>query len=354
MQTAADFITALDVDESVKAVQLESISRALMPWLQRAPAAEVKQLAQALLAGNTRWHVTLHDTLSWLADDDWPALVAAALQSAQARGSMSEAERTVLEAASYQQPELIKPLIASLAELDCDAQQFETEEQVQSAQAAMHLIFPPRYLDHAIAWIPRHWHPSWNLQHSPERYRFGGAGAGNCQHCGEPLQHLISLPASKVFGSDQPADQTVHLQLCLSCMESGVGELHYRHDEAGQAHCLNAAADGQLQEPDWEYGPLRATEVALAETPARWQRQDWGQSNGRENLYRVGGEPAWIQSPWQPLCTCCGQSMRFVLQLDSQIPQADGADAHYWGSGGMLYGFACTPCACSAFITQYT
>jgi hypothetical protein len=85
-----------------------------MPWLQRAPAAEVKQLAQALLAGNTRWHVTLHDTLSWLADDDWPALVAAALQSAQARGSMSEAERTVLEAASYQQPELIKPLIAPL------------------------------------------------------------------------------------------------------------------------------------------------------------------------------------------------------------------------------------------------
>ena len=46
--------------------------------------------------------------------------------------------------------------------------------------------------------------------------------------------------------------------------------------------------------------------------------------------------------------------LRFVLQLDSQIPQADGADAHYWGSGGMLYGFACTPCACSAFITQYT
>ena len=46
--------------------------------------------------------------------------------------------------------------------------------------------------------------------------------------------------------------------------------------------------------------------------------------------------------------------MRFVLQLDSQIPQADGAVAHYWGSGGMLYGFACAPCAHSAYITQYT
>ncbi|MDR2299976.1 MAG: hypothetical protein LBE30_16730 [Comamonas sp.] len=354
MQTAADFIAALDVDESVKAVQLEAVSRALMPWLQHAPAAEVRQLAQALLAGNTRWHVTLHDTLSWLADEDWPELVAVALQSAQARGSMSNAERAVLEAASYQQPELIKPLIASLAELDFDVEQFEAETQVQIAQAAMHLIFPPRYLDRTIAWIPRHWHPSWNLQPGSERYRFGGAGVGHCQRCGGPLQHLISLPASKVFGGDRPADKTVHLQLCLSCMESGIGELHYRHDEAGQAHCLNAAQDGLQQEPEREYGPLRATEVALAETPARWQRQDWGQSNGRENLYRVGGEPAWIQSPWEPLCTCCGQTMHFVLQLDSQIPQAEGGDAHCWGSGGMLYGFACTPCAHSAYITQYT
>ena len=46
---------------------------------------------------------------------------------------------------------------------------------------------------------------------------------------------------------------------------------------------------------------MQATEVALADTPARWQRQDWGQSNGRENLHRVGGEPSWIQSPWEPL-----------------------------------------------------
>ena len=354
MQTAADFIAALDVDESVKAMQLESVSRALMPWLQQAPAAEVNQLAQGLLAANTRWHVTLHDTLSWLADEDWPALVDAALRSAQARASMSEAERTVLEAASYQQPELIKPLIAQLVDLDFDVELFETEMQEQTAKAAMHLIFPPRYPQREIAWIPRHWHPSWNLQPGLERYRFGGQGEGHCQHCGGPLQHLISLPARQVFGGDQAADKTVHLQLCLSCMESGVGELHYRHDSEGVAHCLNAAQDGQLQEPDMECGPLRATEAALAATPARWQRQDWGQSNGRENLYRVGGAPAWIQSPWVPVCTCCGQSMRFVLQLDSQIPQADGAVAHYWGSGGMLYGFACTPCACSAFITQYT
>lgn len=354
MQTASDFIAALTVDDSLKAAQMQPVLVALMPWLQQAPAVEVHQLARALLVANTRWHVVLHDTLSWLAEGDWPALVAAALQSAQVRGSMSEADRTVLEAASYQQPGLLAPLQSQLEELDWDIECFEPETQVQNAQSAMHLIFPPHYLRRGISWIPRHWHPSWNLQPGPERWRFGGAGVGRCQHCGGPLQHLISLPAGNVYGSNQPAGKTVQLQLCLSCMESGVGELHYFHDEAGQAHCLNAAKNGQLQAPDREYGPLQATEVALADTPARWQRQDWGQSNGRENLHRVGGEPSWIQSPWEPLCTGCGQTMRFVLQLDAQIPQAEGGDAHFWGSGGMLYGFACSPCARSAYITQYT
>ena len=125
--------------------------------MQQAPAVEVHQLARALLVANTRWHVALHDTLSWLAEGDWPALVAAALQSAPVRGSMSEAERTVLEAASYQQPGLLAPLQSQLEELDWGIECFEPETQVQNAQSAMHLIFPPHYLRRGISWIPRHW-----------------------------------------------------------------------------------------------------------------------------------------------------------------------------------------------------
>ena len=353
LQTVADFMAALTVDETVKATPLNTVFVALMPWLQQAPAEEVHQLAQGLLAANTRWHVALHDTLSWLDDEDWPALVNAALQSAQARGSMSEAERTVLESTSYQHPELLTPFVAQLEALGWGIECDEAEAQEDSAQAAMHLIFPQHYLKREIAWIPWHWHPSWHLQPGPERYDFGGEGRGRCQHCGGPLQHLISLPASKVYGADS-GTALVHLQLCLSCMESGLGELHYCHDAQGVAHCLNAAQDGQLQAPDRKCGPLRATQAGLAQTPPRWQRQEWGQSNGRENLYRVGGAPAWVQSPWVPQCKGCGQPMRFVLQLDSHIPQADGGEEHYWGSGGVLYGFACTPCGHSAYITQYT
>ncbi|WP_169784106.1 hypothetical protein [Campylobacter curvus] len=42
--------------------------------------------------------------------------------------------------------------------------------------------------------------------------------------------------------------------------------------------------------------PITPCEVSLAVTPKRWQKQDWGMANGRENLFRIGGEPCWIQS----------------------------------------------------------
>lgn len=355
MQTAADFIAAFDVEDFVKAAQLERVFHALMPWLQKADSAEVRTLATALLQGDTRWNTALSDVLAWLADEDWPGLIALAVQRLQASGSMSVAVRTVLECASYQQPQALQPYAQQLqSQEDLDFECFEPDVSTQYAQAAMHLIFPAFYLKKAISWIPTHWHPSWNLQPQPGGWRFGGAGQGDCRHCGGPLQHLISLPKDKVYGQPCKEGELLHLQLCLSCMESGVGELHYRHDAQGLAHCLNEAEDGQLQEPDNECGPLRAAEVALADTPERWQRQDWGQSNGRENLYRVGGQPSWIQSPWVPLCKCCGQEMWFVLQLGSEMPQADSGVEHYWGSGGMLYAFACPPCGHSAYITQYT
>ncbi|KAG1252654.1 hypothetical protein G6F68_011690 [Rhizopus microsporus] len=71
---------------------------------------------------------------------------------------------------------------------------------------------------------------------------------------------------------------------------------------------------------------------------ARWQQQDWGQSNHRQNLSRVGGAPSWVQSAWYPACIDCGQDMPFVMQLDSTLPTT-GESTLLWGSGGMLYTF---------------
>ena len=145
------------------------------------------------------------------------------------------------------------------------------------------------------------------------------------------------------------------LALCVSCLESGAGELHYSHNAHGQAQALNATPEGGFTEPEVRMdAPFRTGTVRLAPTPARWQRQEWGASNGRQNLYRVGGPPSWVQSDWVPDCLGCGQAMRFVLQLDSDLPLADSLGAHLWGSGGMCYGFACGHCRNTAFLLQHT
>jgi hypothetical protein len=56
--------------------------------------------------------------------------------------------------------------------------------------------------------------------------------------------------------------------------------------------------------------------VGLAATLARWQVQERGSSNGRENLNRFGGEPASIQHFEYEPCPDCGRSMTFIGQLD--------------------------------------
>ena len=52
----------------------------------------------------------------------------------------------------------------------------------------------------------------------------------------------------------------------------------------------NLGYGGPKVQPQFPACPLREAEVRLVETPRRWRWQDWGLSNGRENLNRVGGE----------------------------------------------------------------
>lgn len=95
-------------------------------------------------------------------------------------------------------------------------------------------------------------------------------------------------------------------------------------------------------------------EVGLAALGSeRWRQQDWGQSNHRQNLSRVGGAPSWVQSAWYPACIDCGEEMPFVMQLDSTLPTT-GEGALLWGSGGMLYTFWCAKCRVSGHFWQCT
>jgi hypothetical protein len=45
--------------------------------------------------------------------------------------------------------------------------------------------------------------------------------------------------------------------------------------------------------------------------------------------------------------------MGYLLQLDSDLPTADGGE-WLWGSGGIAYGFWCDPCGVSSFLWQCT
>jgi len=101
-------------------------------------------------------------------------------------------------------------------------------------------------------------------------------------------------------------------------------------------------------------GDLMQAEVGLAAMDgARWQQQDWGQSNHRQNLSRVGGAPSWVQSAWYPACIDCGEEMPFVMQLDSTLPTT-GEGTLLWGNGGMLYTFWCATCRVSGHFWQCT
>ena len=136
---------------------------------------------------------------------------------------------------------------------------------------------------------------------------------------------------------------------CLSCLGWSDETLFFRHGEQGELQALGA----KPAEPEFPAVALPETVATLAPTPRRWLWQDWALSNGRENLHRVGGHPSWIQSAQYPACPDCQRLMPFLMQLDSNLPTANGED-WLWGSGGICYVFWCDACAISAALWQCT
>ncbi|HEX8464230.1 MAG TPA: hypothetical protein VF627_06380, partial [Abditibacterium sp.] len=200
-------------------------------------------------------------------------------------------------------------------------------------------------------------HPTWHLSNGVPTQRFGGAfPQAKCHLCGGALHHLLTLaPLPENVGvSGLPS---LALATCFSCLGWEESPLYFQHDKQGVPQPLPEA--GKLRVPEFSSLPLEETLVQLTPTPARWHWQDWGLSNSRENLHRLGGHPCWIQNADYPKCRGCGQTMPFLLQLDSELPLQTAAgtqveDLMEWGSGGILYGFWCDACMISAFLWQCT
>lgn len=212
--------------------------------------------------------------------------------------------------------------------------------------ACRHIIFPKDYL---LAGAPWHYiHPTWRLTGGSERYPFGGCGSARCGLCAGSLHHLITLPSSWVFGETSAAS-AISLEVCLSCLGWEEPHLSYRYARDGRIEALDRGG----VTPEFPAGPLKETWVQLAVTPARWRWQDWGLSNHRENLSRIDGYPCWVQLADFPSCPLCARTMTFLLQLDSDLPTADGR-GWPWGSGGIGYCLRCKPCRVTTFHWQCT
>ncbi len=227
----------------------------------------------------------------------------------------------------------------------------------------LHIRFDSKQRKHMLADEPQwkriihRFHPTWGTNSSSVgKASMGGALDSECGLCKGHLHRLICLPVPQAekIGSDT----SLAFGTCMTCLgwESD-GALYYRHDAHGLPSVhpsqVRAGAMPQSFEVTYKPKPLMEAEVDLFQAPERWAWQDWGVSNGRQNMNRIGGAPSWVQSAYYPQCLDCGETMRFVMQLDSGLPQEDGVEM-LWGSGGANYTYWCNECRTSAHLWQCT
>ena len=215
-------------------------------------------------------------------------------------------------------------------------------------QHVYHIIFPRGYFGAPYApHLAKH-HPTWRFEGGEAGYKLGGVldeADGDAQN---PLFHLITLDP---LPRDLPVRSLPRLILAAHVREVNEGEVvFYEHDAQGMPRRIGERTQVEYVQDE----PIKECEVTLAPTPARWAAQDWGMSNSRQNLARIGGEPSWIQGALVPTCPICGEKMEFLMQLDSELPSCEQGGEVYFGSGGILYVFWCEQTRVSGFFMQCT
>lgn len=190
-------------------------------------------------------------------------------------------------------------------------------------------------------------HPSWHLAVEPGAHTFGGRVG--------PWHHVVTF-------DPMPRDLGVSLPRLMLAID-----LHQAYDE-GATQYVHHDARGDVQMTPGGATPEQATAAAmpafsrtrvqLARTPLDYAVQDWGASNGEENLFRLGGVPVFVQDAVYPECEECGVAMQHLLSLDSglrlEAPAPNGVAWWSWGSGGVANAFWCDGCRVSAWAWACT
>jgi hypothetical protein len=216
------------------------------------------------------------------------------------------------------------------------------------SESPWHLAFPAGVLDQ---WAARHpWrdsHPTWPAAEAGLSAITSGFLDQPCPHCPNRLHRLLSL-APVPPGVPIASRQRVEYVWCAGCSPF-THATYVRHDQDGTP--AEVSMDFVIQPPDQysrdelESWFIPETRVELVTLGQRWQRQDWAQSNSRQNLHRVGGEPTWIQNPDYPACPECATNMNSAGQI---------AVEDLWYGEGICYLHWCDTCALSAVVYQQT
>jgi hypothetical protein len=197
-----------------------------------------------------------------------------------------------------------------------------------------HILFPKDYLMEPTD------HETFEV-HSPIKGEYVFGGKMKAQDSGGrsiSIHHLLSLDPIPAHLRIKGLHRLIFAaDLDLVLLTSGV--TYQQHHPNGGITVLDSGSRG---EPTTPY--IRSTKVKFSHQGPAWyfQRYIYG-----HNHYRLGGPPIFISGTFYPECKKCKRTMRFLLELDSSAPMADGKKLE-WGLEGMAYFYWCDNCNISA------
>ena len=183
-----------------------------------------------------------------------------------------------------------------------------------------------------------------------QQVAIGGRLEGLCTICGGRLHRLLQFdpaPEHLALGVG-----VATIAVCLSCLGFEAYKLFYAHTAYGTVECLQGG-NGKRQ-PEFPAATLLGATATLHAAEPRWFYQDWGASNGRQNLNRIGGPPTWVQYAEYHPCPKCAETMCFILQLDADLFDEDGGQRDWGNGGGICYVLWCRTCSISCLFSQFT
>ncbi len=205
-----------------------------------------------------------------------------------------------------------------------------------------HMIFPFAYLQQATD------HETFqNTRPLPGEYGIGGKMKAQ-DHRGRTvfLHHLLSLDPIPAFLKISGMHRLIFAcNLDAVLLDGGVAYQQHHPNGGITLPKLQKLSEEQAVVPAERTTPyIRSAKIRLADEGPAWYFQQYIYGH---NHYRLGGPPVFFSGTFYPECFQCGKTMRFLMELDSSLPMADGRKLE-WGVEGMAYFYWCDPCKTSA------